>query len=386
MKKSKSTVVVILLFALIFTGILFFKNKDDFMSTPTDFSDYVVPLSGAGTGYYRHCYEELNSQEKIVYSVILEQLYLQPERVEVPDLADGDLQKVFNAISYDNPDLFNIGLNCELYKEGNKHYFSVEYSLDYETYQLYLKEVNSVVDRIVQRASDYATDYEKEKFVHDYIVSNCTYVSPAQSTNSSSVYGCLVEGKASCEGYSRSFQLILSRLNIDNRLVTGEGRSEGAQYVPHMWNLVSIDDVWYHADVTWDDPEGETSILSYTYFNVTTRDILLKHRNIEQELPLCNDAYNNYFVKENKFFTDGSNQAFYDGINDVVSKTVQNDEDFFQIRFSSKSAMEDAEKALFDSGVIYDAFKNAGMVSAGETSVSVNYMCDDYMYTILVLF
>jgi hypothetical protein len=89
-------------------------------------------------------------------------VYSQPDRIEIPDLENGDLQKIFTALSYDNPDLFNMGLNCEVYTENSKLYFTVEYTMDYDTYKKYLSEATQVADEIIRQASLYNTDYFEE--------------------------------------------------------------------------------------------------------------------------------------------------------------------------------------------------------------------------------
>ena len=222
MKKGKIALVIALISvaAVVVIGLIITVIYNVALK-PADFEN-IIPVSGAGTGYYRYCYQELNEEEKAVYGVILQNIYNQPEKIEVPELANGDLTKVFKAISYDNPDLFNIGLKCKMYKKGFKNYFVPEYAIDYAPYQKQLKEATEIASAIIEETKNFTSTYEKEKYVHDYIINHCSYVEPEQSTNANTMYGCLVEGKASCEGYSRTFQYIMNKLDIDNRLVTGE--------------------------------------------------------------------------------------------------------------------------------------------------------------------
>ena len=70
----------------------------------------------------------------------------------------------------------------------------------------------------------------------------------------------------------------------------------------HGWNIVTVDGVDYHVDVTWDDagnPENDDE-MHYAWFNVTTERILRDHK-IQQDgyaIPTCTatDFYNNVFV------------------------------------------------------------------------------------------
>ena len=63
--------------------------------------------------------------------------------------------------------------------------------------------------------------------------------------------------------------LFLEKMNIPNiKIATNK----------HVWNLVYIDDNWYHLDLTWDDSvtKDNEQMLSHTFFLITSdqlRDI-----------------------------------------------------------------------------------------------------------------
>ncbi|MBR5442242.1 MAG: hypothetical protein IKV44_04760 [Clostridia bacterium] len=319
---------------------------------PAEFG-HLVPASGEGTGYYRHNYEDLNENEKLIYSVILKEIYNQPESIEIPTMLPGDdLSRIFQAISHDNPDLFGLSLNCSVYTRGYKTYFRPNYDISYNEYASQLAEVQGVVSSIVANAKTYKSIYEQEKFVHDYIINHCAYEEPTNDPAVNTIYGCLVLGKASCEGYSRSFQYIMNQLGVDNRLVTGESADDGVNFVGHMWNYVVLDGNGYFVDLTWDDPRTEGSVLRHTYFNVTTADINTKHRNIEQQLPLCTATEYNYFIHEAAYLNVGSGALFESKISTAVHYAVQTGQSSFEIRFSDAAIMAQAKITLFNSGVI----------------------------------
>lgn len=389
MSKNKSTgkiigvIAGVLAFAVIATGVaMAFLLKPYF--EPTDF-DYTAPVTGEGTGYYRYCYNELNDTEKKVYSVIMQSVHTQPERIEIPELGDGDLTKVFEAISYDNPDLFNLGLNCKVYTEGVKTYFEAEYTLSKEEYTQKLKEAKDIASVIIDGASVYTSVYEKEKYVHDYIINHCKYAEPSESPLANTMYGCLVEGKAACEGYSRAFQYIMSALNIDNRVVTGESADDGVNYVSHMWNYIVLDGEGYFVDLTWDDPKGDGDVLRHTYFNVTTNDILIKYRNIRQQLPLCTATKYNYFVYENAYFTTGTGEEFESAVHNAVYTSMQKQYKCVELRFSDAAILAQAKETLFNSGVVYTVFDEIGLISETD-GAKVYYSSDDKMNTMSIFF
>ena len=376
-------IAVVVVFAVVVSGIVVTALYNSFLK-PTEFQ-FVAPVSGDGTGYYRHAYNELTDSEKNVYSVILQSIYTQPERIEIPQLGDGNLTTVFEALSYDNPDLFHLGLNCKVYTEGYKTYFETDYILDYADYTAKLQEAKDIASVIIDGASIYTSPYEKEKYVHDYIINHCSYIEPSESAMANNMYGCLVEGRASCEGYSRAFQYILNALNIDNRIVTGESADDGVNFTNHMWNYVVLENSGYFVDLTWDDPRSEGSVLRHTYFNATTNDILLKHRNIQQNLPLCTDTKYNYYVYENAFFNIGSGEVFESMVSNAVHTAVQRQYKCVELRFSDRAVMEQAKNTLFNTGIIYSVYNEVGLI-LDTNAAKVYYSSDDQMNTICLFF
>ena len=136
-------------------------------------------------------------------------------------------------------------------------------------------------------------DFEKELYFHDLLADRVTYT---EATHAHNAYGALVEGKAVCEGYAEALQVLLHRAGIPSYLVTGwsynpaTGTPEG-----HEWNVVCIDDAWYHVDATWDDQDDT---LFHAYFNLT--DAMIEADHIIDEtpyaLPDCTSDAANYFT------------------------------------------------------------------------------------------
>ncbi len=142
------------------------------------------------------------------------------------------------------------------------------------------------------------SDYDKVKYIHDYIINNCRYNNNAVSNSDAyptafTAYGALVEGSAVCEGYAKAFSLLCNEVGVDALLIIGTGKGE-----PHMWNMVKCNGQWYHMDVTWDDAtlNGKDSI-GYSYFNVTTAQIKTDHviENSPLNVPFASATAANYF-------------------------------------------------------------------------------------------
>lgn len=351
---------------------------------PDDFS-HIIPVSGDGTGYYRHNYNDLNDDERYVYSVILQQIYSHPEKIEIPSLENCDLGKIYEALSLDNPDLFGLSYNCSSYTMGEKTFFVPKYEMSHAQYKEFLRQTESMAAIIINGAKQYKTQYEQEKYVHDYIINHCSYMEPEKDHSANTIYGCLVLGKASCEGYSRSFQYIMNQLDIDNRLVTGESADDGKNYVGHMWNYVEISGNGYFVDLTWDDPRTEGNVLRHTYLNFSTADMFINHRNIEQNLPLCTSIEYNYFVQEGAYLNIGSGETFRALVTASVKDAIGKQYDCVELRFSDKIVAEQAKNTLFNTGVIYEIYQSVGLLEA-TAGAQVYYSTDENINTLCIFF
>ncbi len=133
------------------------------------------------------------------------------------------------------------------------------------------EEVEDAIDRIVSKALKAENDFEKEVIIHDMLCKTVTYDSELGSDVGAiySIYGALINGHAVCEGYARAFKLLCQSAGLECILVTGDSKGVG-----HLWNMVKLENEWYHVDVTWDDLKEEPH---HTYLNLTTLEIRADH-------------------------------------------------------------------------------------------------------------
>lgn len=146
------------------------------------------------------------------------------------------------------------------------------------------KKINNILSEIIK---PYMTDNEKVKAVHDYIVLNGKY-----DTNFEyySDYDLLTEGKSVCNGYAVLTYNMLNKLGIPVKLVFGSSNSQS-----HVWNMVKLDDYWFHLDTTWDDPVPDKNIASYNYYMLTDEEIMKDHTiDKNQNLPKSTLSYYDY--------------------------------------------------------------------------------------------
>lgn len=142
---------------------------------------------------------------------------------------------------------------------------TIEFNFKYLTTKAQEEYVESRVKSILSHIiTEDMNDYAKEKAIHDYIVSNVIYDTDLKEY---SAYSALAKGKAVCQGYSLLMFKMLEQVGIKSIIV---------ESIPmnHVWNMVYIDNKWYHVDVTWNDaiPHLDNRIL-YDYYNLTDDEI-----------------------------------------------------------------------------------------------------------------
>lgn len=267
----------------------------------------------------KHCGHISNNKSKNGFYPI-EQFTIKNSKLSVETI-----KKVLYAIQNDDPDIFWIASTFS-YQYTKKDTILKLYSIFSKDEKINAeKKLKAKVLEIVSKIPQNATEYEKEMILHNYIVNNCEYDKSSSSYKIFTCYGCLVENKAVCEGYSKAMQLLMNVVGINSITVVGSSKDE-----PHMWNIVKINDKCYHLDVTWD---GVGGLGQYNYFNVNDEIIKKDHKinptfdrknNVDSKicknfpLPKCSELKDNYYEKNAVKISDLSE----DSENKIIEKLL----------------------------------------------------------------
>ena len=259
--------------------------------------------SGENSVYYcRESLKSLPDSDKLVYAYdkIVEGVAVSSTDITVYNGSDSlsvdELRTVYDAYRRDHAEHFWLG-NSYTYSYTSETVTSIKptYILSGDELSAAKIEFENAIDNIIAGVNSSMTEYEKEKYLHDALAIQVTYI---ESENAHNAYGALVEGKAVCEGYAEALQCLLHRVGIQSFIAIGSSinpstsTSEG-----HAWNSVKIDGKYYHLDLTWND---QGSKLFYAYFNVSDEIIKKDHVIDEAPFPLpeCNSLDSFYFKKE----------------------------------------------------------------------------------------
>ncbi len=160
---------------------------------------------------------------------------------------------------------------------------NIEYMVAREQFESTRQKVSEIAAEVVRPGM---SDADIEKAFHDYLVNNCVYdltFAPPSYT----AYGALILGRAVCQGYSEAMGMLCLHSGIECMLVTGSAYGDGVWAQDHAWNLVNVNGVYRHVDVTYDDPiswDGRNN-LTYEYYNKTDQQIDTDHDWVYADYP-----------------------------------------------------------------------------------------------------
>jgi len=226
-------------------------------------------------------YGMLSDNEKKLYSQIYANASAQNQTFSpVTTANETELKDAFTAVSNDHPEIF--WLDTSFSAKASLDGSVVEITLQWNEIANQLSQAkqnfSNSANAILSGAKNLGSDYEKEVYVHDKLISQVSY--DAQAAVNQSAYSAMVNGKTVCAGYAKAFQYLMQQLNIPCYYCTGFSGEN------HAWNIIKLDDGYYNIDTTWDDTDPNT----HTYFNKTDAEFSKDHKRTDMsvKLPACN--------------------------------------------------------------------------------------------------
>lgn len=310
----------------------------------------------------------LDNADKITDEMSGQNLYrIEPMSVKNHSLDANQIKKVLYAVKNDHPEIFWFS-NSFGYASGKSGtVLKLNSTFPKNEQKIALDELNKKVFNVISQIPENFSDYERELFIHDYLVDNCTYEKNDSNPNIFTAYSCLISGKAVCEGYAKAAQLLLCAAGIDCRPVVG---ARGAE--EHMWNVVKIGNSWYHIDVTWDSKD---ELNKYNYFNLTDSVIKKDHciaasidnnpdyykeKNYNFSLPKCDSKDANYFEK-NAVKILNENNLTDNSIPNKIIDLKKHNKSVLYIHISENLEFENTKNVLLkdNSKLIFEHIKSA---------------------------
>ncbi len=315
-KYKKFIIPFIITFLLIFTSVGIYEIKYYYLTSGilSAESDYK---------YDKLYYNALTHKEQLLYNELIETFnkYGSVTKSLPVHYTYEEYEKVIKFLLADNPVYFFIDLNnCILQSDYYKSKVYISYITTPDVINKMKDELDNIINELSETVSDFDND-EKLLYIHDYIVTKTSHAKEWEDDYIyNTAYGALMMNKAFSGGYSTAFKIILDNIGVYNCIVFGK-----ADNTEHIWNIVYINDKFYHMDIAWNDAEFyfAPDILFHGYYNVNDSVILQDHTiDYYDILPKSFDNRTYYDIKSLK----AENENELDTIchNEILKATEEN--------------------------------------------------------------
>ena len=321
-------------------------------------------------------YSELDDDTRTTYMEIYAILSDMLEKVELSTLDTDEVDLAFRAVMVDHPEIFYVkGYSIGKYMNGTtlkKIVFSGTYTMPKSGVEAARERVEDYVNRVLQNVPQNAGDFDKIKYVYDYLIRNNEYV--LDSENNQNIMSVVDNGRTVCQGYTKMMQLLLNRMGIFCTLVNGKacGRngvpdakdlrdSQNAEWGGHVWNIVKCNGMFYNVDVTWGDAaitlmntDGSLSSdidVNYEFFLVDDEQLAGTHESEPVvRMPKCISMEDNYYNHEGVYFTSVDTDQLYRAFESAYASG----ETFVFLKAASEDVFLALRRHLFDEQNIFD--------------------------------
>jgi len=246
-------------------------------------------------------------------------------------------------------------------------------------YKYEIEDVEFIKDKVgeIKKSTEKMDDYEKAKYVHDYIIDlvEYDYDSYEEIKNNKeltypecgNIYGAFKRKKVVCQGYAETFKYIMDEIGIECMIVGGPD---------HAWNLIKLGDNYYHIDATWDD-QGAGNDTIYKYFCLNDEWINRSHDYRPAEgTPECTSMEYNWYNINGRYFE----KYDYEAVKILVMEGIREGKDV-DFAFSELSEYRKIISDLLDNYKIFDIMNEMGYESRTVWSIKDE---DSMIFTLLL--
>lgn len=255
------------------------------------------------------------------------------------------ISKCFEYVKLDNP-LFYYTDAFKTISAEKAPYTCVLPQYQYD--EIHRREIDEKANRLGENARcviSKTEDYEKVVLIHDFICRNIEYKNNGDVSHN--IVGCVVYGKAVCDGIAMLFKYLCDLFNIPCVVVMGKARRSRADciYDNHAWNKVMIEQDWYNVDVTFDLTIGSRNNVRHDYLLVTDAGIASTHQcrcDYGAQI-VCKQSRYNYYIVNNLIMPTPT--VFFE----YFKKEYANGKRAFEIKIPNGSASKELEHIIVNS-------------------------------------
>ena len=251
-------------------------------------------------------YQKMDRQKQAVYHGMLQGVRQLADQIQLPRVDGKELYDIFFQMRLDHPEIFwVVGFSWKYYPDSPNLIFVPEYLFEKGKIKEHQIALTSRVEKLARQAQG-LSDWEKEKYVHDFICENVRY-DKLKKPYSHEIIGPLGQGVGVCEGIAKAVKVLCDALGLWCMIaICGNNPEKGIKY-RHTWNIVKIGKTYYHLDATFDNSLGkcfETGAeIRYDYFNLDDKAIFRDHEPLIAPAPACTDGDHFYYKEKKLSFT-----------------------------------------------------------------------------------
>jgi len=323
----------------------------------------------------RPIYRQLSDNEKALYTAVYRGVLEHEDEIALPYDADGEsYSRIYCLIEKQEGGLF--WLDSTYYTAQKLRDASIVYRTEDNTER---ERMAGKLEKAVQVAfsgvPEGAGEFELALYIHDYIINKCRYTTSGLNTFGATVYGCLVDGEAHCEGYAKAFQYLCAQVGIECVVVTGV-TSDGEN---HAWNQVEIDGEWFNVDVTWDDLDVETGG-RHLYFMCDDEFMSKSHTaEVAYFTPFECNSESSWFTRKGLFIDT------IDDAESVIRREVAAGNKAIELKFDEINVYSAFKKDYLEGEKIFDIImENTAEIPENGVTVTLRENEEDLFMTVLI--
>lgn len=308
--KKRSFRNICIIFSITFILFLYQRGTFDPFLRHTQLYEYlpwwaqseIFPDKNDTVTYY--AYGMLTSDQKQLYDDMFTCISHHATRLRIHSTSKNTIRKVYEAILSDHAEIYWIdGFIVRDHTLGRSQYldFLPQYTMTKKEAISYASNIRNTVSALLQTAPRSGSDYEKSKWVYEYLAQKMVYDRDAKY--SQNLLSSLLYKKSVCRGYAAAAQYLLRELDIESVIISGTWNG-----TPHAWNMIKLDGYFYYMDTTLSQSElsagKDQQLIDYSYLNITTEDLLKEHSiTAPFPLPSCTHQENNFYFSEHTYLT-----------------------------------------------------------------------------------
>lgn len=287
-----------------------------------------------------------------------------------------DIAKVMEAITRDKSKYYYLTGTYHIRNlpviNGNFVYVDISYNIEsLKEKQKMDRELEREIERFLyETISEDMSDVEKQIAIHDKLVNHVEYYKYIDINSipykMHTAYEALVNKQAVCDGISKALMMLLNEAGIETIVVSGTVEGEA-----HVWNVVKLDDEYYHIDATSNKIEidNEKQVI-HRFFNVTDENMQLTHTiSNEFNIPKCNGTKYNYY--EYKDYAIRYLEYMRSKVAEIMDKQAESE--ILEIKLDEAYSLNDLLEAL-----LYNDFNNWN--TNHTTKVAYHKLEDIYIF------